>query len=76
MDEETTVLPEQMTVREFVETYQKYDRLHGRGDDYAESVIASSEEQFSKYGYTLISRHESAIGEVVWYGTPEWRRKS
>lgn len=53
------------TVREFVETYYKNSRLRGRGDDYAESVIASHEAYFEKHGYDLISRHESRMGELV-----------
>ena len=70
----TTIDPGTMTVREFVEKFQKHERLHGRGDDYAECVIASSEDQFRLHGYTIISRHESITGEPIWYGAPEWRR--
>lgn len=70
---DTTIDPQTMTVREFVEQYQKSERLHERGDDYAECVIASSEEQFTQHGYTVISRHESKTGEAIWYGTLPWK---
>ena len=57
------------SVKDFLEKYYKPDRYHGRGEDYAASLLASHEVHFERYGYDVISRHDSVTGKVVAYFT-------
>ena len=52
-------------VRDFILKYGKPDRYMGRGEDYFEYCVASHEEDVEKYGYTLLSPHDSITGECV-----------
>lgn len=49
----------------FLNRYYKRDRLGKRGKEYVEAVTRSHQKDLNNYGYTIISRHESATGEVV-----------
>ena len=61
-------------VEGFLEKYYKRARYHGRGAEYAASLLESHQTYFKRFGYDLISRHDSNQGEAVWFGTPEWRK--
>lgn len=54
-------------IANFLETYYRHDRYKGRGEEYAASLLASTQERFEQYGHTLISRHDSTLGQAVWY---------
>ena len=54
------------TTEEFLDTYYKPDRFRGRGEEYAQCLIDSHEKDFQKYGYDLISKHDSVMGISVW----------
>ncbi|MBS5307733.1 hypothetical protein [Clostridium sp.] len=53
------------TIEEFLKKYGKYDRYEGRGEEYFNCSIKSNEEDLNKYGYTIISHHDSVTGRVV-----------
>lgn len=53
------------SVRDFILRYGKPDRYKGRGKDYFEYCIESNEKDVEKYGYTLLSPHDSITGECV-----------
>lgn len=63
------------SVRDFVLTWYKHDRLEGRngteygkfGPGYSEHIIRSHERDFERYGYDTISHHDSKTGEPVTY---------
>ena len=55
------------SVKDFLERYYRPDRYHGRGEDYAASLLASHEAYFERHGYDVISRHDSVMGKVVVY---------
>lgn len=55
------------SVEEFHNKYHKHDRYLGRGQDYAQCVINSSIEELKKYGFTIITHHDSNTGECVSY---------
>lgn len=55
---------------DLIKQYYKTERLTGRdgpvwGEDYSQMVITSRLEDIRKYGYTLISCHESVTGKAV-----------
>ena len=54
-------------VEEFLNKYYRGDRYTGRGLDYAKAVLQSHQDDFNKWGHTLISRHESVLGQAVWF---------
>jgi len=64
------------TVGQFLEKYYRRDRYRGRGEEYAAGLLKSHQAHFEKYGYDLISRHDSNQGVGVWFGTPTWRREN
>jgi hypothetical protein len=53
------------SVEAFVEKYYKHERLRGRGDEYAECIIASAKQYLSEHGIYFISWHESVTGDIV-----------
>ena len=52
------------TVREFVSRMYRFDRLCGRGSDYAEAVFASAQEELDRFGYVTVSRYEAVDGQT------------
>jgi len=54
------------TTEEFLDRYYKPDRFRGRGEEYAQVLIDSHEQDFIKDGYDLISYHDSVLGVTVW----------
>lgn len=60
-----------MTITEFCKRYYKYERYEGRGKEYAAAVLASNTEDFDKYGYCLISSHDSVTGRAVKFNGKE-----
>ena len=54
-------------VADFLERFYRRDRYHGRGAEYAQGLLASHEDHFERFGYDIISRHDSKTGEVVAY---------
>lgn len=55
------------SVEEFRQRYTKPDRYARRSPEYVAVVLQSAHEALEKYGYTIISRHDSITGEVVAY---------
>jgi hypothetical protein len=55
------------SVEDFLKKYTKRDRHEGRGKEYIEARIKSHTEDLLKYGYTIISHHDSITGDVVSY---------
>jgi len=55
------------SVGEFLDTYYRRDRYRGRGEEYAIGLLASAQKSFEQRGHTLISRHDSTLGQAVWY---------
>lgn len=56
-------------IEDFLKKYTKYSRHEGRGNKYAEARIKSHSEDFSKYGFCLITHHDSVTGDhVAYYG--------
>jgi len=51
----------------WINTNYKTSRYTGRGVEYVKDVIQSHIEGLQNVGYTIISRHESKNGEVLWY---------
>jgi hypothetical protein len=49
------------TVSEFIRKYYKNDRIRGDFD----GKVANAKSHIVKYGYALISRHESVTGNPV-----------
>ena len=62
------------TVEQFLEKYYRRDRYHGRGKEYAAGLLKSHQKYFEEHGYDLISRHDSTMGQAVWFGKmPTWK---
>ncbi len=55
------------SVEDFLNRYYKPTRYTGRGKAYAKGLLKSHQQAFEKYGYDIISRHDSMRGEVVAY---------
>ena len=54
-------------IEEFLNKYYRRDRYTGRGLDYASAVLQSHQESLNHFGHTLISRHDSVLGQAVWF---------
>jgi hypothetical protein len=52
---------------DFLAHYYKPDRYRGRGQQYADSLLNSYEQEVKENGYTFISHHDSANGRLVAY---------
>lgn len=55
------------SVEDFLKKYTKPSRHEGRGKDHVKIRIESYTEELNKYGYCLMSRHESITGDCVTY---------
>lgn len=59
------------SVEDFRRRYTKPNRLTERGEAYTTAVIQAAQADFARYGYTMISRHDSITGEIVAYYGPD-----
>lgn len=55
------------SVEDFRQRYTKPECYGQRGKEYVDAVLQSAHEDLEKYGYTIISRHDSVTGDVVAY---------
>lgn len=55
------------SVEDFLDTYYKHNRYKGRGEKYAKVLLNSYKEELKKYGYCLISHHDSNLGIATTY---------
>ena len=61
-----------VSIEDFLDRYYRPQRFRGRGDEYAGQLIASHQRSFDKFGYDIISHHDSVTGRVVaWFGPDE-----
>ena len=58
---------EAKSVKDFLERYTRPACHATRGPEYVSARIAWHSDQVARYGYTIISRHESATGDIVAY---------
>ncbi len=61
------VVTDVSTVKEFLDKYYRPDRYTGRGAEYAAVLVKSHEDNCKRWGYDLISHHDSKTGEVVYF---------
>ena len=52
------------SVEDFMQRYAKHQQ---RGSEYVSVVLDRMHQDMKKYGYTIISMHESVTGDVVAY---------
>lgn len=68
-DEKTAMRPYQVfdckTQEEFLIKYYKHERYKGRGEDYADCLLKSHQEDLRRDGVDWISRHDSITGRIV-----------
>lgn len=55
------------SIEDFRQRYTKPDRYAQRGPEYVAAVLQSAREDLDKYGFSIISSHDSITGEVVAY---------
>lgn len=55
------------SVEDFKQRYTKPDRYQKRGSEYVAAVLKSAHKDMERFGYTIISRHDSVTGEIVAY---------
>lgn len=55
------------SVEDFRQRYTKPERYQKRGADYVAAVVQSAHEDMERYGFTIISRHDSVTGDCVAY---------
>jgi hypothetical protein len=55
------------SVEDFLAKYTKREQHSGRGKEYVEARIKSHKDDILKYGYTIITRHDSVTGDIVSY---------
>lgn len=55
------------SVEDFRQRYTKPERYQKRGTDYVPAVVQSAYEDMERYGFTIISHHDSVTGDVVAY---------
>lgn len=53
------------SVQDFLARYYKAERYTGRGEEYAQGLLASYQKEFETEGYVFISRHDSNTGKSV-----------
>ena len=53
------------SVENFLDKYYKHDRFRGRGEEYANILLKSHQEEYDRRGFTFISQHESNTGRIV-----------
>lgn len=54
-------------IEDFLKKYTKRSRHEERGEEYVQYRIASYTEDFNKYGYIIITHHDSVTDETVAY---------
>ena len=59
------------SVADCLERYYKPDRYHGRGAEYAATLLASYEADFARDGYVIISHHDNVTGKIVAFFGPQ-----
>lgn len=55
------------SVEDFLQRYTKRDRHEARGKEYVQARIQSHTEDLKKFGYTIITHHDSVTGDTVAY---------
>lgn len=55
------------SIEDFRQRYTKPDRYAQRDPEYVAAVLQSAREDLDKYGFSIISSHDSITGEVVAY---------
>lgn len=55
------------SIEDFRQRYTKPDRYAQRGPEYVAAVLQSARDDLDKYGFSIISSHDSITGEVVAY---------
>ena len=55
------------SVEDFRQRYTKPRAYRERGPEYVAAVLQSARRDLEKYGYTIISHHDSVTGEIVAY---------
>lgn len=58
---------EAANLEDFLKKYTKHDRHEARGKEYVEARIKSHKEDLERYGYTIITHHDSVTGQTVSY---------
>lgn len=56
-----------VSVEDFRKRYTRPSAYQQRGAEYVAAVLESARRDLEKYGYTIISRHDSITGDVVAY---------
>ena len=55
------------SIEDFRQRYTNPDRYAQRGPEYVAAVLQSAREDLDKYGFSIISSHDSITGAVVAY---------
>ena len=55
------------SVGDFLDRFYKPERYKGRGEEYAERLLASYQEEIKNRGFTFIPKHDSVTGYCVSY---------
>lgn len=55
------------SVEDFRQRFTKPDRYQKRGPEYVAAVLEYAHNCMERFGYTIISRHDSVTGEIVAY---------
>ena len=55
------------SVGDFLDRFYKPERYKGRGEEYAETLLASYQEEIKNRGFTFIPKHDSVTGYCVSY---------
>lgn len=55
------------SVADFLERYTKPKQHRGRGEDYVQARIEAHTEHVKRFGYTIITHHDSVTGDIVAY---------
>jgi hypothetical protein len=55
------------SVEDFCNRYYLKRAFTDRGSEYVQAVLETAHKDIEKYGYCLITRHDSVIGETVTY---------
>lgn len=53
------------SVEDFLSRYYKPERYIGRGEEYAQSLLRSYQNEFEQEDFAFISRHDSVTGKAV-----------
>lgn len=64
---QTQTQPSPETLRAFLTTHYKHERLEGRGEDYVEAVVQGRLRDLAARGIDGISKHESRTGAAIWF---------